>query len=71
MGWIGDTLWAVDFGRLHLFDARLTFTRTIAPASIAVRDGVQRILHTARRAEAAPGTGRSAVDRHPRHPEWP
>jgi hypothetical protein len=44
MGWSRDTLWAVDFGRLHLFDAQLTWARTITPTSIATPAGIARIL---------------------------
>lgn len=32
IGWTGDTLWAMDLGRVHLFDRDLEFVRTIVPA---------------------------------------
>lgn len=31
IGWTGDTLWAIEPGRLHLFDSDLRFARTITP----------------------------------------
>lgn len=31
LGWVRDTLWAVDFGKIHLFSEDLEFIETIAP----------------------------------------
>lgn len=44
MGWAGDTLWVVDIGRLHLFDARFEFARTITFPTLRPPPGVTRIM---------------------------
>jgi hypothetical protein len=43
---MGDTLWAMDFfgARLHLFDSRLQFTRTVTPRVTETPAGADRIL---------------------------
>jgi hypothetical protein len=46
IGWMGDTLWAMDFfgARLHLFDQRLQFARTITPRVTETPADADRIL---------------------------
>jgi hypothetical protein len=46
IGWTRDTLWAMDpaAGRLHLFDRRLQFARTITPIITDQPTGVMRLL---------------------------
>jgi hypothetical protein len=44
MGWSGDTLWVIDFGKLHLFTRELEFVRTIVHPSVPPPAGVQRLI---------------------------
>jgi hypothetical protein len=43
LGWLGDTLWVVDFGRIHLFSQELEFIETIAP-HLDRRPGVPHMI---------------------------
>ena len=44
MGWLGDTLWVVDFGRLQLFDANLEFIRSVTFPTLRPPSGVTRVM---------------------------
>lgn len=44
IGWTGDTLWVVDYGKVHLFDAALEFVRTLAPPMPEAPRGVARMI---------------------------
>jgi hypothetical protein len=44
LGWTGDTLWAVDFGRLHLYDEDITYVRTVPQPSVDLPASVIRML---------------------------
>ena len=44
MGWIGDTLWVVDFGRLQLFNSSFHFARSITFPTLKPPAGVSRMI---------------------------
>jgi 6-bladed beta-propeller len=44
MGWKADTLWIVDFGRVHLFDRQIEYVRTIGPLTTSPPTGLRLLL---------------------------
>lgn len=44
IGWAGDTLWAIDIGRVHLFDEGLEFVRTYRPGMPPPPAGAARLI---------------------------
>jgi hypothetical protein len=44
MGWMRDTLWVVDFGRLQLFDSNLEFARSITFPTLRPPAGIRRVI---------------------------